>query len=292
MCPSRGVNRPQVVCRDGTIAPEASFGENEFMDHRQAARCWESNALAWTLLSRQGWDVYRDQVNTPAFLDLLPDVTGKTGLDVGCGEGHNTRLLAQRGARMFGIDVAPTFVRFAVDTEKKGRHGIRYAVASALELPFAPQRFDFATAVMSLMDLPDHSQALKEIHRVLRAGAFLQFSITHPCFFPPHRRLLRTPEGKAYAVEIGGYFERIDGKIDRWLFSAAPVEAKVGLRPFEVPVFHRTLAEWLNAIVEAGFALEQVVEPRADEATARCVPAVDDTRVVAYFLYVRCRRPS
>lgn len=262
------------------------------MDHRQAGCYWEGNALAWTRLSRQGWDVYRDAVNTPAFLDLLPDVTGKKGLDVGCGEGHNTRLFAQRGAQMFAVDVAPTFVRFAAEMEGIETDAIRYAVASALELPFASRQFDFATAVMSLMDLPDHGLALKEIHRVLRAGGFLQFSITHPCFFPPYRRLLRTPQGKAYAVEVGRYFERVDGKIDRWLFSAAPHEAKAGLKPFEVPVFHRTLAEWLNGLIQAGFVLEHVAEPRADEDTARKVPAVDDTQVVAYFLHVRCRKPS
>ena len=260
------------------------------MDHRQAGRYWENNPRAWTLLSRQGWDVYRDAVNTPAFLALLPDVTGKKGLDVGCGEGHNTRLFAQRGAEMFAIDLAPTFVRFAAEEEQK-KDAIRFAVASALELPFAPGQFDFATAVMSLMDLPDQERALKEIHRVLRPGGFLQFSITHPCFFPPYRRLLKTPQGKAYAVEVGRYFERVDGKIDRWLFSVAPQEAKAGLTPFEVPIFHRTLAEWLNGVVEAGFVLEQVSEPRADEDTARRVPAVEDTGVVAYFLHVRCRKP-
>src|ERR1700733_14700825 len=102
------------------------------MDHRLAGRYWESNALARTLLARQGWDVYRDAVNTPAFLDLLPDVTGKRGLDVGCGEGHNTRQLAQRGARMFAVDVAPTFVRFAAAIEPHGKDAIRYAAGSAL----------------------------------------------------------------------------------------------------------------------------------------------------------------
>jgi ubiquinone/menaquinone biosynthesis C-methylase UbiE len=260
------------------------------MDDYQAARYWEGNALAWTRLSRQGWDVYRDAVNTPAFLELLPDVTGKTGLDVGCGEGHNTRLFAARGARMFAIDVAPTFVRLASEMETRQGDAIRYAVASALALPFAPGQFDFATAVMTLMDLPDHELALTEIYRVLRAGGFLQFSILHPCFFPPHRRLLRTPQGKGYAVEVGQYFERVDGRIERWLFSAAPEEAKAGLKPFDTPVFHRTLAEWFNAVVQAGFVLEQVAEPRADDATARRVPAVEDTRVVAYFLHVRCRK--
>ncbi len=260
------------------------------MDHRQAGRYWEGNALAWTHLSRQGWDVYRDAVNTPGFLDLLPDVNGKKGLDVGCGEGHNTRLFAERGAQMFAVDVAPTFVRLASEMKMKEGNAIRYVVASALSLPFAPGQFDFATAVMSLMDLPDHGLALQEIHRVLRDGGFLQFSIMHLCFFPPHRRLLRTQQGKAYAVEVGRYFEQVDGRIDRWLFSAAPEEAKAGLKPFDVPVFHRTLAEWFNGVVQAGFVLEQVAEPRADDDTARRVPAVDDTRVVAYFLHVRCRK--
>lgn len=261
------------------------------MDHRQAGRCWESNALAWTRLARQGWDVYRDAVNTPAFLELLPDLTGKRGLDVGCGEGHNTRLFAQRGAQMFAIDVAPTFVRFAVEMERGRQGAIRYAVASALELPFAARAFDFVTATMSLMDLPEHAFALHEIHRVLRAGGFLQFSITHPCFFPPHRRLLRTEQGQAYAVEVGQYFENVDGRIERWLFSAAPEEAKTGLQLFEVPIFHRTLSEWLNALIRTGFVLERVIEPKADDETARRVPAVEDTRVVAYSLHIRCRKP-
>jgi ubiquinone/menaquinone biosynthesis C-methylase UbiE len=267
------------------------LGENGVVNDRQAGLHWEGNAIAWTRLSRQGWDVYRDAVNTPAFLDLLPDVTGRKGLDVGCGEGHNTRLFAKRGGDMFAVDIAPTFVRFAAEAEREEDGAIRYAVASALRLPFGSEEFDFVTAVMSLMDVSDYAQALKEIHRVLRGGGFLQFSISHPCFSPPYRRLLRTPEGTAYAVEVGRYFERVDGQIDRWLFSAAPREAKASLKAFEVPVFHRTLAEWLNGIIQAGFALEEVAEPRADEDTAGRIPAVEDTRVVAYFLHARCRKP-
>lgn len=235
--------------------------------------------------------MYRDAVNLPAFLELLPDVAGKKGLDVGCGEGHNTRRFAERGARMSAIDIAPTFVRFAAQAEMDQPLHINYAVASALELPFAAGHFDFATAVMSLMDMPDHKTAFSEIHRVLRAGGFLQFSITHPCFFPPYRRLLRDANRDAYAMEVGRYFDCIDGEIDRWLFSAAPAAVKAGLKEFEIPRFHRTLSEWLNAAVESGFAIEQVAEPRADEETAKRVPVVADTRVAAYFLHVRCRKP-
>ena len=261
------------------------------MDDRQAGRYWEANAAVWTALARQGFDVYRDAVNTPAFLQELPDVAGQTGLDIGCGDGHNTRLMARRGARMFAVDIAPTFVRAAAEWEAREPAGVRYAAASAWELPFPAGRFDFATALMTLMNLPGHDLALQEIHRVLRSGAFLQFSIMHPCFFPPHRRLVRSVLGETRAVEVARYFDRIDGQIDRWLFTAAPPEVKAGLRPFEAPLFHRTLSEWLNAIVDSGFVLERIAEPRADEETARRVPVVADTRIVAYFLHVRCRKP-
>ena len=64
------------------------------MDHQEVGRYWNGNADAWTRLARAGYDTYRDHFNTPAFLDLLPDVAGREGLDIGCGEGHNTRLLA------------------------------------------------------------------------------------------------------------------------------------------------------------------------------------------------------
>jgi SAM-dependent methyltransferase len=191
---------------------------------------------------------------------------------------------------MFGVDVAPTFVRagHAMETERGGKIG--YVVGSGVELPFAEGSFDFATALMSLMDLPEHDRALAEIHRVLRPGGFLQFSITHPCFSTPHRRLLRNASGEAYAVEVGRYFERVEGEVERWIFGAAPAEERAGLAPFEVPIFRRTLSEWLNALTGVGFGIEEVGEPRADDETALAEPRVQDTQVVAYFLHVRCRK--
>ncbi len=261
------------------------------MTDRQAGLHWEGNAMAWTRLARQGWDVYRDIVNTPAFLRMLPAIDGKKGLDVGCGEGHNTRLLAEAGAQMFGVDIAPTFARLAAEAERERGGTVRYAAGTALQLPFANDAFEFATCFMSLMDCADFEMALREIYRVLQPGAFLQFSITHPCFSTPHRKLLRTMEGEAYAVEVGRYFERVDGKIERWIFSAAPAELRAELEKFEVPTFHRTLSEWLNGVMLSGFTLERIGEPMADEETARRWPEVADTRVAAYFLHVCCRKP-
>ena len=258
------------------------------MDASEVGRFWASNARAWTELSRQGWDTYRDALNTPAFLALLPEIDGRTGLDIGCGEGHNTRLLAARGARMTGVDIVPAFIEAA--WERENPPAIQYVIADAQNLPFGPGRFDFATAFMSLMDMPEPWSGLREAARVVKTGGFLQFSITHPCFFPPHRRQLRNELGVPYAVELARYFDRIDGEIDRWIFSAAPEELQAAYPPFEIPRFHRTLSEWINAVMDAGFTIERIAEPRADEETARRIPRVADTRNVAYFLHVRCRR--
>ena len=262
------------------------------MDDASAGRYWEENAAAWTRLCRAGYDVYRDLLNTPAFLEILPRVDGLTGLDLGCGEGHNTRLLSQRGARMFAIDIAPSFLRYAQEEEQSRPAGIHYAAASAQRLPFREGTFHFATAFMSLMDMPEPPAALREACRVLQPGGFLQFSITHPCFDPPHRKLLRNGQGEAYAIEVGRYFEDTLGRVDQWLFSAAPLDAKAGLRPFQVPRFHWPLSVWLNAMLDAGFRIEQVAEPYVDRATAARFPVVADTRVAAYFLHVRGRKPG
>ena len=261
------------------------------MDHQEVGKYWNENAEAWTQLARAGYDVYRDYLNTPAFLAMLPDVQGLYGIDIGCGEGHNTRLVAQRCAGMVGIDIAATFIQHAAAKETEAPTGIEYHVASAVELPFPDNHFDFATAFMSLMDVPETERALAEAFRVIKPGGFLQFSITHPCFDTPHRRNIRNEQGMTYAIEVGNYFQNQEERIGEWLFSSAPEEIKQKFPKFKIPVFHRTFSQWLNLLIETGFRLEQINEPKpTDEAIQKC-PAIQDTQVVAYFLHIRVRKP-
>ncbi len=262
------------------------------MRHTEVKRYWNQNAEAWTRLSRAGYDTYRDYINTPAFFDLLPDVTELSGLDIGCGEGHNTRLLGQRCRRLTAIDISEVFVEHAKRLEEKEPLGIRYQVASAVRLPFANAAFDFATGFMSFMDISETQRVIAEAYRILKPGGFLQFSITHPCYDTPHRQLLRDENGLAYAIEVGGYFRNLEGEVSEWLFSAAPPEAKAGVPTFKIPVFTRTLSQWLNLLIETGFRLEHIHEPRPSDETVRECPHIQDAQVVAYFLHVRARKPK
>src|SRR5205807_8743822 len=132
------------------------------MDHREAGRYWNESAESWTKLARAGYDVYRDHLNTPAFFAMLPNVEGLAGLDIGCGEGHNTRLLARRGARVTAIDIAGDFIAHARHPEAHEPLGIDYRVASAVKLPFADATFEFTTGFMSFMDIPETDRVLAE----------------------------------------------------------------------------------------------------------------------------------
>lgn len=261
------------------------------MDHEEVGLYWNANAAAWTTLARAGYDVYRDYLNTPAFFAMLPDVKGLAGLDIGCGEGHNTRLLAQRGAKVTAIDIAEDFIAYAQQAEADEPLGITYRVASAVALPFPDLTFDFATGFMSFMDIPETERVVAEAHRVLKLGGFLQFSILHPCFNTPHRRNLRNEQGLIYAIEVGDYFRNLDGEIDQWLFSTVPRELKQQTPPFKIPLFTRAVSQWVNLLIETGFGIERVEEPRPSDAAVRACPAIQDAQVTAYFLHLRVRKP-
>jgi ubiquinone/menaquinone biosynthesis C-methylase UbiE len=262
------------------------------MNSVEAGRMWNDNADAWTKLSRAGYDVCRDLFNTPTFLQILPDINNLEGLDIGCGEGNNTRLLARRGARMTGIDISERFIEHARAEEERETLWISYRVANAVDLPYPAKTFHFATAFMSLIDIPEVERAVPEAYRILKPGAFFQFSILHPCFDTPHRKKLCDKEGKAYAFEIGGYFQELEGEVEEWTFGALPLEEQEQVRKFKVPMFTRTLSEWLNLLVDAGFIIERFAEPRPTDAVVLQHPNLQAAQAFPYFLIVRARKQA
>lgn len=261
------------------------------MNEIEVRNYWNNNAPAWTVLSRAGHDIYRDYLNTPAFFEILPDIKEMKGIDIGCGEGYNTRLLADHGAIIEAIDIAPVFIEQAKALEKEYPLGINYSVASATQLPFQHESFDFATSFMCLMDIPDQEKALEEAFRVLKPGGFFQFSIEHPCFKTPHLKKVKSGNGSTYAYEIGNYFSATKGKIEEWIFRDAPDEIKNKMPKFKVPNFHKTLSFWINAVIRSGFFIEQIHEPYPANNIILAKPSMQGAQVVSYFLQIRCRKP-
>lgn len=101
---------------------------------------------------------------------------GQTALDVCCGTCDWTIAVAERngGSRVVGLDFSAQMLRYGRQKiEQRGgrlRDQIELVQGNAMELPFADGEFDFVTIGFGLRNLPDYSQALKEMYRVLKPG--------------------------------------------------------------------------------------------------------------------------
>jgi ubiquinone/menaquinone biosynthesis C-methylase UbiE len=107
--------------------------------------------------------------------DLFTDIAGiRRGLDVGCGPGQFTILIAERlhDAELWGIDLAPTMIelarRHAAASSAAAR--LHFEVADVAHLPFPDGHFDAVMSSGSIKHWPDQAGALREIHRVLVPG--------------------------------------------------------------------------------------------------------------------------
>jgi ubiquinone/menaquinone biosynthesis C-methylase UbiE len=259
------------------------------LSDEDVARHWDANANQWSDHVRRGWDAYREHLNNPAFFEMVGDVRGKTLLDAGCGEGYNTRLLARAGARVTGIDLSLRMIELAREEENRGPLDIRYEVASFSDLSlFGDAAFDAVISTMALMDGSDLEGALREFHRVLPPGGDLFFSITHPCFMTRGYNWLRDNEGNKARLLVSDYFDD-EPWLERWQFERAPE----GTAPFAIPVFPRTISDYVNSLVAAGFILREIREPRPSEAACDEHPWLRPWRDhAALFLHFHAVKPA
>lgn len=103
------------------------------------------------------------------FLGWLEAPTGGRWLDVGCGTGELSRLIASTASPrgLTGMDPSEQFVRYA---ESQADRGIEYRLGDAQSLPFEDEAFDAAVSGLVLNFVPDPSKAVAEMRRVTRGG--------------------------------------------------------------------------------------------------------------------------
>ena len=95
-------------------------------------------------------------------------------LDVGCGSGWATRMLAEYAfnGRVTGIDISDEMIRVARESSQS-QTNVDFEIASTEQLPFNNNEFSYAFSMESLYYYRNIPKALKEIHRVLKPGGLL-----------------------------------------------------------------------------------------------------------------------
>lgn len=116
-------------------------------------------------------------------LKLAGNISGKKVLDIGCGDGALSYLLARAGAVVTGIDNEPHGLAFAEENlarENKGDE-LRYTFvnASAYEMPFTDETFDLVVSCEVIEHVQEPLRLLKEAHRVLKKGGTIILTTPH-----------------------------------------------------------------------------------------------------------------
>ena len=102
---------------------------------------------------------------------LLGEARGKAVLELGCGSGENSHLLAHRGARVWAMDISESLTGLARSRAAANRvsDDVTCFVASAYDIPLPDESVDvvFGIAILHHLDL---DLAAREVRRVLKEG--------------------------------------------------------------------------------------------------------------------------
>jgi 2-polyprenyl-6-hydroxyphenyl methylase / 3-demethylubiquinone-9 3-methyltransferase len=109
------------------------------------------------------------------WFDRQIDWRGKDVLDLGCAGGFMAEALAQRGARVTGIDPAAAAIDAARIHARDGGLDIVYHTGVGEDLPYPPASFDAVVCVDVLEHVADLAKVLAEVTRTLRPGGLFLF---------------------------------------------------------------------------------------------------------------------
>lgn len=179
---------------------------------------------------------YNALYDRPAVLGLAGDVRGRAVFDAACGPGFYARELLERGARVTGCDVSPTFVDMA-RARCEGLADLRVHDL-AEPLTWVPDdSVDLVLFALALHYIDDRVGLLREFRRILTSHGAVVLSTEHPFM---------------HWVRLGGSY-----------FTQVQVEESLDPdRDWPIRAWRRPLTAVCADFREAGFVIEELLEPR------------------------------
>lgn len=198
------------------------------------------------LVDRKPHNAYYER---PATCSLLPDPKGKRILDAGCGPGVYAELLTENGAEVVAIDANQKMVQLA--KERLGDRAL--VILASLDQPllfFADSSFEIVISPLVLDYIKNWRSVFEEFYRLLRSNGLLVFSIEHPYMkYDLHRDNSIYFDTKLVEYEWKGFGKRVN-----------------------VPSYRRPMNEIINPLIEAGFTLDRLLEPKPTQAFKEELP--------------------
>ena len=256
------------------------FCQADNISNEEAIDSWDKAAEEFTSFFAEGEEFYHKHIINPCIVDLLGEVEGKTVLDLGCGEGHVARSLAEatgRNIKILGVDASENMIRIAREKSQDFKDCLSFQQADACDLAgIQADSFDVAICNMALMDIKDYRQAIREVPRTLKAKGVFVFSVLHPCFFTPRSEWLKDGDGNIIGWRVDDYHLNLAWK---WTAKSRMI--------METYHFHRTLEDYCSALRECGFVITDIREPVPSEELCEVHPRLVRELKRGGFLVVR-----
>lgn len=190
---------------------------------------------------------YNLLIEHPALISLLPDLNGKTVLDMGCGFGEMCEEFLERGAAFVtGIDVSENMLCQAKKRQKKNLEVLRLDMCDIKKLD---RKYDVITSSLAVHYIADWGGLAGCVYDCLNENGVFVFSQEHPLTTAPlcGPDYEENKDGEGIHYHLSDY-GRGGKRTIHWLTDG-------------VEKYHRTFSEILNTLTETGFRIEKLAEP-------------------------------
>jgi SAM-dependent methyltransferase len=228
-------------------------------------------------------------VEEPAVRALLAPVAlhGRACLDLGCGSGLYSALLAERGGIVTAIDRSALMLD-AARTLSAHEH-IQYHQMGMEEAAFPDASFDMVISNMALHYLADMPAMVNKIAAWTRPGGTFILTVEHPIFTATRETPLATWHDGDAATRDKPLDTGHDGAPHtEWIitnyFATGARQGPFGLH------YHHTFQDYLDAFVTAGFLLQAISEPRPSAEALHKNPHLVQDLHRPVFLGFRCQK--
>lgn len=211
----------------------------------------------------------------PALRALLPDLTGRRIVDLGCGYGWFCRWARENGAaQVLGLDVSEKMLARA--RGKTADPAITYTRADLEHLELPEAAFDLAYSSLALHYIDDLKRLFATVHRALVPGGRFVFSIEHPIYMASRQPGWMVGADGRRVWPVDSY--QVEGRrVTNWLADG-------------VVKYHRTFGTTLNLLIRQGFTIRHVEEWGPTDEQIAAKPELAEERDRPPFLLTAAER--